>query len=222
MKKIRSKDPGRLWASWGQESYLLGFESCKESYPSFFFQLNEPSEKQTQAEKNQNINLTSDANRVKQSCRMRLRPLAQAHFFSSLFYLATLHNMWGLRSPPGIEPVSRGMEVWVLTPGLPENSQMGFLIPPSWPRVSSTGLTYGRTVIQYPKGSILVDDGLHRDSNWISQPCPGPGGGPGIWDSCYFTKHISSSFSHLGDCVWEGCGVKTSSVGTQAEEYWSL
>ena len=32
-----------------------------------FFRLNEPSEKQTQAEKNQNINFTSNVNRVKQS-----------------------------------------------------------------------------------------------------------------------------------------------------------
>lgn len=57
---------------------------------------------------------------------------------------------------------------------------------------------------------------------WISQPCPGPGGRPGIWDSRYFTNQISSSFSHLGGCVWEGCGVKTNSVGTQGEEYCSL
>lgn len=36
------------------------------SHIHLFFRLNEPSEKQTQAEKNQNINFTSDANRVKQ------------------------------------------------------------------------------------------------------------------------------------------------------------
>lgn len=37
------------------------------SQSHLFFRLNEPSEKQTQAEKNQNINFTSNVNRVKQS-----------------------------------------------------------------------------------------------------------------------------------------------------------
>lgn len=83
----------------GRNLICWGLRAGRSQSHLFFFWLNEPSEKQTQAEKNQNINFTSNVNRVKQSWRMRLRPLTQADFFSSLL-ITWLHcTAWGILVP---------------------------------------------------------------------------------------------------------------------------